>query len=758
MRLLLVDSRVDTVAPVIAPPVDLSGAEQVDLSGVPVDLSGAEQVDLSGVQTTTSLFSSAVKEGVEVIVYSYVDDTYESILAKATLGSYESVGIVSHAYTKTFQLLQNESVATVENIQSVDPSLTSFDAFGTFLKSLGSPTIDLMACSLYSNEDWKYIFNGLETKYEIQIRASTDDTGNLFAGGNWVMESDNVNVKDLYFTELIEAYGGLLAEPNTDPFLSDLVAYSSEFEGIVFASTKDSSGNIYIGGAFVYGPDGRRFGYIAKYTPSTSTWSTLGSGLNGVCNALTVDSAGNLIAGGDFTTAGGITVNRIARWNGTTWSAFGTGFDASCRALAVHSNGDIFAGGDFLTANGVTVNRIARWNGSTWVALGTGLSGICRALGIHTDGSVYVGGDFATANGVTVNCITRWNGTTFVAFAGGLYNGACHTLAIASNGILYIGGTFTNVNGLSRLYLARWSGTAWMNSTSDLSSTCRTLAIDTNGIVYAGGDFLGKVSQWNGTTWTNMAREMIGVCYTITMDQATTFYAGGDFTGVGGRFAKNVARYDTMWYSIGSLPFNMATDEPILGTSTSRNNGNGITVNAMARYGNIIYVTGSFRTIGNLIVNGIAKWDGSTWSALGTGFGGVLPNGYALAVDANGILYAGGDFSSAGGVTATRIARWNGSSWSALGSGLVGGTRICHALAVEANGNVIAGGEFATAGGVSAPNIARWNGSAWSALGGGPGNNVRAIAIASNGIIYTGGTSGNVRSWNGTAWSPLGGG
>ena len=35
-------------------------------------------------------------------------------------------------------------------------------------------------------------------------------------------------------------------------------------------------------------------------------------------------------------------------------------------------------------------------------------------------------------------------------------------------------------------------------------------------------------------------------------------------------------------------------------------------------------------------------------------------------------LYAGGAFTTAGGVAANHIAKWNGSSWSALGSGMNG--------------------------------------------------------------------------------------
>ena len=41
---------------------------------------------------------------------------------------------------------------------------------------------------------------------------------------------------------------------------------------------------------------------------------------------------------------------------------------------------------------------------------------------------------------------------------------------------------------------------------------------------------------------------------------------------------------------------------------------------------------------------------------------------YTLAVSED-TLYAGGQFTTAGGVSANYIAQWNGSSWSALGSG-----------------------------------------------------------------------------------------
>ena len=51
-----------------------------------------------------------------------------------------------------------------------------------------------------------------------------------------------------------------------------------------------------------------------------------------------------------------------------------------------------------------------------------------------------------------------------------------------------------------------------------------------------------------------------------------------------------------------------------------------------------LYAGGSFTLAGETTTSYIAKWNGSTWSALGTG---LNSNGRALAIY-NGILYVGG--------------------------------------------------------------------------------------------------------------------
>lgn len=102
-------------------------------------------------------------------------------------------------------------------------------------------------------------------------------------------------------------------------------------------------------------------------------------------------------------------------------------------------------------------------------------------------------------------------------------------------------------------------------------------------------------------------------------------------------------------------------------------------------------------------------------------------------------------------------------SWSALGSGILGPVR---AVAVASNGDIYAGGSFVSAGGTSVANIAKWDGRSWSALGSGVDGTVYALAIDAAGNLYAGGsfaqagglTASNIAKWNGSSWSALGSG
>lgn len=183
---------------------------------------------------------------------------------------------------------------------------------------------------------------------------------------------------------------------------------------------------------------------------------------------------------------------------------------------------------------------------------------------------------------------------------------------------------------------------------------------------------------------------------------------------------------------------------------------------AVAISGSNVYVGGWFTMVGGVPANSIARWDGSTWSILGSGVSGDPSTIWAVAASGSNV-YVGGWFYQAGGVSANCVARWNGSSWHPLGSGVNDG--VVSAIAVSGS-NVYVGGWFTLAGGVSANCIARWNGSSWSALGSGLNDQVLAIDVSDTGVLYVGGQftqaggipANYIASWNGTSWSTLGSG
>jgi hypothetical protein len=167
---------------------------------------------------------------------------------------------------------------------------------------------------------------------------------------------------------------------------------------------------------------------------------------NGAVQALTTwdpdgpgPAAPNLVAGGQFTSAGGVSAPYLARWDGTTWHALGGGVDNNVYALAswdpdgAGPNPPVLAvGGWIASAGGVSVSRVAIWDGQGWQSLGNGVDGsvVHTLIGYDPDGDgpapedLIVGGSFETAGGVIVNNIARWDGQRWHAMGTGLTGAA----------------------------------------------------------------------------------------------------------------------------------------------------------------------------------------------------------------------------------------------------------------------------------------------------------------------------------------------
>jgi hypothetical protein len=179
-----------------------------------------------------------------------------------------------------------------------------------------------------------------------------------------------------------------------------------------------------------------------------------------------------------------------------------------------------------------------------------------------------------------------------------------------------------------------------------------------------------------------------------------------------------------------------------------------------------LYVGGNFTTIGGINASGLAKYNGTSWSAVGN-----FPFSYQYGVSSissyNGELYIGGVFGDSLG-NDMNIARWNGSNWHSVGGGFHGGIASVDALEVL-NNILYIGGSFTVSSGNVGNDIAQWNGTILSGVGGGMSSinttnaQVMDLMQYNNSLYavgcfqYAGGVfADHIAKWDGVNWCGFG--
>jgi hypothetical protein len=359
------------------------------------------------------------------------------------------------------------------------------------------------------------------------------------------------------------------------------------------------------------------------------------------------------------------------------WSALAGSslLNGSVYALAVHDDGPgaaLYAGGSFTSTGGVTARRIARWDGSTWTPLGGGMNGWVLAMTVFDDGdgpALFVGGAFTMAGNTEAEYIAKWDGANWSPVGGSMnnwvYSFAVHDDGLGGGPALYVGGSFTSAGGTPANRIARWNGSAWSALGNGVSggggeapSTVYAMAVYDDGGgpgLYAGGRFTAagmfaanRIAKWDGSAWSPLSLGMYTV-YTLTVfddgsGDGPMLCAGGAFETAGGLAANHAAQWNgSIWSPLGG-----GTDD---------------WVTALAVYddgaGPALYAGGRFSAADDQLASHIARWDGVRWSALETGTNDGVS---ALAVYDDGTgpaLFVGGSFTTAGAENAAYITRWS---------------------------------------------------------------------------------------------------
>ena len=91
--------------------------------------------------------------------------------------------------------------------------------------------MDIFSCNFGSNNTF---INNLENELKINVRASTDNTGNT-PFGDWIMETDNVDLKELYFNNDISKFKGLLFLQNYQRS-SIIIPHINEGKNIIYST------------------------------------------------------------------------------------------------------------------------------------------------------------------------------------------------------------------------------------------------------------------------------------------------------------------------------------------------------------------------------------------------------------------------------------------------------------------------------------------------------------------------------------------
>jgi len=283
----------------------------------------------------------------------------------------------------------------------------------------------------------------------------------------------------------------------------------------------DGSGPALYAGGFFSSPGNR----VARW--NGTAWESLSEAFTRPVYAMAAFDDGGGPALFFVSSSAGLGPQVLLKWDGTQLTDTGTRFSLSAESLATFDDGTgaaLYAAGQLDSVNGLSVRKVARWDGAQWIDAGGGLgSGVVsvEALSILDDGSgprLYAAAEISgdpSAHGVS-----RWDGAGFRPVGDGPRQGAARraitqvlTVHVGRRGPeLWAGGLFDTADGRVSRSLALWR--------DDLATAFR-------GTVNAGIGVQADVVFVNGSAGGADRRLTIGTSQALTVGVSAPPAAAG---------------------------------------------------------------------------------------------------------------------------------------------------------------------------------------------------------------------------------------
>lgn len=337
---------------------------------------------------------------------------------------------------------------------------------------------------------------------------------------------------------------------------------------------------------------------------------SVSGGVNKPVYSLFADTNSNLLyAGGQFTQAGGMLCNGIAKWDGLTWDSLDNDCVADARAIN-QLNNVLYAGGGFsffdTASSQWIVSKLIRFDSITgsWLRIDTPRTNGWVWSILNDNNNLYITGQFDTIAGIYSTKIIRYDGLNWYPFPPlDTDPGWAINSAIFYNGELYVGGNFDSQLASNMKDIAKWDGTQWLpvcNGLSGFNTWVNDFAIYQGNLIVAGyfstasGDPGNDIASWNGTQWTQLGSGITtGQIWDLEIYN-NELWAGGSFLDAGGIPASRLAKWNGIqWDTLGVILDNAVGSFAVLGNDLYIGGGfwtmDGDTVNRIIRYN---YLTG----------------------------------------------------------------------------------------------------------------------------------------------------------------------